>query len=91
VTQTRELSYRIDPHFHPYVQALTQRLIHGSVAGLQAADTDYLPGGESLPDSIVVELAAEQATITVVPTAELTLTPSLTSTPFIPVDFLGHR
>ncbi|MEZ4674837.1 MAG: hypothetical protein R2932_11415 [Caldilineaceae bacterium] len=41
VTQTRTLRYRFYPHFHPYVRALGKRLIEGSVAGLQAADTEY--------------------------------------------------
>jgi|CXWL01.1.fsa_nt_gi hypothetical protein len=42
VTKTRELRYRFYPHFHPYVRELTKRLIERSVAGLQAADTDYM-------------------------------------------------
>jgi hypothetical protein len=42
VTQTRTLHYRFYPHFHPYVRALAKRLIEGSVAGLESADTDYL-------------------------------------------------
>ncbi|MDP1822774.1 MAG: hypothetical protein Q8L48_06020 [Archangium sp.] len=37
----RELTYRFYSHFHPYVGELVQRLLDGSVAGLQAADTDY--------------------------------------------------
>ncbi|MCD9025518.1 hypothetical protein [Cohnella silvisoli] len=41
VTQTRSLSYRFYPHFHPYVNELARRLIEKSVTGLQAADTDY--------------------------------------------------
>lgn len=40
VTQNRELGYRFSPHFHPHVAKLVERLIHGSVEGLQAADTD---------------------------------------------------
>jgi hypothetical protein len=35
------VTYRFSPHFHPYVTDLIRRLIAGSVAGLQAADTDY--------------------------------------------------
>ena len=41
VTQTRALRYRFYPHFHSYVRELAKRLIEKSVAGLQAADTDY--------------------------------------------------
>jgi len=37
----RDLSYQFFPHFHPYVRELIQQLIERSVAGLQAADTDY--------------------------------------------------
>jgi Tc toxin complex TcA C-terminal TcB-binding domain len=39
--EERSLSYRFYPHFHPYVLDLIKRLNMGSVAGLQAADTDY--------------------------------------------------
>ena len=43
-----------DTHFHPYVSELVNRLITGSVPGLQAADTDYVDdaGGAvvTLPD-----------------------------------------
>ena len=40
--QERQLEYRFRSHFHPYVGELVQRLIEGSVPGLQAADTDYV-------------------------------------------------
>ncbi|HET8681351.1 MAG TPA: hypothetical protein VFM54_05705 [Micromonosporaceae bacterium] len=38
----RELAYRFRTHFHPYVHELIHELVEKSVAGLQAADTDYL-------------------------------------------------
>lgn len=47
---TRTLDYRFDTHFHPYVDALVRRLVTGSVAGLQAADTEVEPGAPPLPD-----------------------------------------
>lgn len=37
----RQVSYHFASHFHPYVAQLVNRLIEGSVPGLQAADTDY--------------------------------------------------
>jgi hypothetical protein len=50
----RDLDYRFFAHFHPWVGELVHELIEGSVAGLQAADTDYLrdPDGtaQHLPD-----------------------------------------
>jgi len=58
IIRERSLSYRIYPHFHPYVTALIRRLNEKSVAGLQAADTDYvkqdgkvvmLPNGKPKP------------------------------------------
>lgn len=39
--QDRRLTYRFFPHFHPYPAELIKRLIEGSVAELQAADTEY--------------------------------------------------
>src|SRR5690349_15298932 len=60
VTQTRTLRYRFYPHFHPYVRELAKRLIEGSVAGLQAADTDYVQNNDgtfqTLPFSFQVAL-----------------------------------
>jgi hypothetical protein len=56
IIQEREVSYRFTLHQHPYVQQLTQRLLHGSVSGLQAADTDYAPGAAARPDSVEIEL-----------------------------------
>src|SRR5436189_4371700 len=60
VTQTRTMRYRFYPHFHPYVGELVKRLIEKSVAGLQAADTDYMPNSDgtfqTLPFSFQVAL-----------------------------------
>lgn len=56
IVQDRELSYRFHLHQHPYVQELTQRLIQKGTSGLQAADTEYLSDGTSLPGSIEIEL-----------------------------------
>ncbi len=41
--RNRSLSYRFFPHFHPYVPSLIERLNDGGFAGLQDADTLYLP------------------------------------------------
>ena len=41
----RELSVRFRPHFHPFVDALSTRLVSGSVAGLQDADTETVDDG----------------------------------------------
>lgn len=38
------LKYRFRPHFHPYVEALIDKLLKGSVDGLQDADTEYHEG-----------------------------------------------
>lgn len=45
--QDWQLSYRFETHFHPYVSELLERLVEGSVAHLQEADTEEreLPGG----------------------------------------------
>src|SRR2546428_608412 len=60
VTQTRTLSYRFYPHFHPYVRELVKRLIEKSVSGLQAADTDYMQNSDgtfqTLPFSFEIAL-----------------------------------
>ena len=45
----RTLNYQFRPHFHPYVAELVDRLLESSIAGLQAADTEYVPG-ETLPN-----------------------------------------
>ncbi len=41
VIKERELHYSFDPHFHPYITQLLNRLIQESVPGLQSADTAY--------------------------------------------------
>jgi hypothetical protein len=41
IIQEREVSYRFNSHFHPYVGQLVRRLLRKSTAGLQAADTEY--------------------------------------------------
>lgn len=62
IQKTRTLSYRFYPHFHPYVRELAKRLIEHSVAGLQAADTDYLQNNDgtfqTLPFSFHAALPA---------------------------------
>ncbi|SFE35501.1 hypothetical protein [Nitrosomonas sp. Nm166] len=50
--QEREVNYRFHLHQHPYIQQLMQRLLSKSIAGLQAADTEYETDGTSLPGSI---------------------------------------
>lgn len=42
VKTERVLRYRFHAHFHPYVTELVERLIEGSVSGLQEADTETL-------------------------------------------------
>lgn len=44
------LSYRFTPHFHPYADALLERLANGSVRTLQEADTAPSPSGGVLPN-----------------------------------------
>lgn len=44
----RLLKYRFHPHFHPYVTELVNRLIDGSVRGLQDADTASPPWRQEL-------------------------------------------
>jgi Tc toxin complex TcA C-terminal TcB-binding domain len=41
IIQEREIGYRFYPHAHPFVPQLMRRMITKSVAGLQAADTEY--------------------------------------------------
>lgn len=43
IIKMRLLRYRFYTHFHPYVDDLVQRLIRGSVRGLQSADTETPP------------------------------------------------
>jgi hypothetical protein len=49
IVQERSLKYDFFLHQHPYVTELVRRLLEDSVDGLQAADTDYVPG-QTLPD-----------------------------------------
>jgi hypothetical protein len=54
-TRERTLSYQFRNHFHPYVSELVDKLVTGSVPGLQAADTATvegvtLPNGEPRPE-----------------------------------------
>lgn len=58
IIKERQVIYRFYPHFHPYVGQLTQRLIQGSISGLQAADTEYVPNGMALPESIEISIGA---------------------------------
>src|SRR5262249_52328856 len=41
-TEERHLSYRFFLHAHPYAAELINRLVRGSVAGLEAAGTEYV-------------------------------------------------
>lgn len=45
----RRVSYRFAAHFHPYVSELVDRLVENSVAGLQAADTEYVEDPPGVP------------------------------------------
>lgn len=60
VTQLRTLRYRFYPHFHPYVSELASRLVEKSVAGLEAADTEYVKNADgsfmTLPNSFQAAL-----------------------------------
>jgi hypothetical protein len=52
VVEERRLRYRFQAHFHPFVPQLIERLISGSVEGLEGADTEYagrLPDGSPRP------------------------------------------
>jgi hypothetical protein len=53
ITREREVGCQFSLHAHPFVAQLTRRLIQGSVAGLQQADTDY----QHNPDGSPVMLA----------------------------------
>ncbi|SFV14450.1 insecticidal toxin protein [Pseudoduganella namucuonensis] len=44
ISATTELQFTISNHFHPYAGKLTGELLRGSVAGLQAVDTQLKPG-----------------------------------------------
>src|SRR4051812_19179816 len=66
ITRERDVSYELRPHFHPYVAELARRLANGGLAELQAADTDYVPGTESLPGTVRVVYGIPAA-VTVLP------------------------
>lgn len=61
IVQERDVAYRFHLHQHPYVGQLMQRLVQQGSAGLQAADTEYTPGGASLPGSLDVVMAKDLA------------------------------
>jgi hypothetical protein len=50
VIERRTLSYDFTLHQHPYAGELMQRLLEGSVQGLQSADTEYT--GATLPNGL---------------------------------------
>jgi hypothetical protein len=54
-TEDRKLDYQFYVHEHPYVSELVDKLIQGSIDGLEAADTEYIRkhdgGFESLKDA----------------------------------------
>lgn len=56
ILQDRSVSYGVFSHQHPYVEALTRRLLSGGVAGLQAADTLTAPDGGALAGSLRIAL-----------------------------------
>jgi hypothetical protein len=72
VVQERDVSYRFYTHYHDYVTVLEDRLRRRGLAGLQAADTEYLPDRESLPESVEFALGAD-AGITVLERSGVTL------------------
>ncbi len=62
---TRSISFQFHTHFHPYAEALIRRLTKGSVASLQAADTEYLEEARDgtiaiLPGSLRAKLKKEE-------------------------------
>ena len=58
IVRERNVTYRFYTHFHPYTGQLVQKLIAKGTAGLQAADTQYLPDHSSLPQSIEVTVGS---------------------------------
>ena len=48
-TLHRDVSYTFALHQHPYVGKLVDAFIEGSIAGLQAADTDYVTKADGTP------------------------------------------
>lgn len=73
VIQERDTSYTFSPHYHPFVQRLTQALLRGGVPGLQAADTLYEGGHVSLPGSVQIALKGPGAVLAVLQGARITL------------------
>jgi hypothetical protein len=59
IIKEREIGYRITLHQHPFVQALTQRLLQSGTEGLLGADTDYADGRASLPGSVELEFSSD--------------------------------
>jgi hypothetical protein len=57
VVQERNINYRFALHQHPYVSRLVDKLLSGGVPALQVVDTEYAPGGATVPGS--VELATD--------------------------------
>jgi hypothetical protein len=49
VTVKRSLSYTFTPHVHPFAQELLERLVTGSVSGLQDTDTDVARNPDNTP------------------------------------------
>jgi hypothetical protein len=85
IVQERDVRYRIYPHYHPYVRPLLDRLIRNGVPALEAADTEYVPGRESLPDSVEVTLTtgtavsvASGTNVTIVKVTNVTLSDGTT-------------
>lgn len=66
LVQERDVSFRFSIHYHDYVAVLEDRLRRYGLAALQAADTEYQPNRESLPESVQFTLAA--GTHLVIPT-----------------------
>ncbi|AKU92350.1 insecticidal toxin protein [Vulgatibacter incomptus] len=79
VIQDRDVRYRFHSHSHPYIGQLVQRLLRGGVRGLQAADTDYVKGGISLPGSVEVSLPKD-AIVNLSAQSEITLLASVEAT-----------
>ncbi|WP_322754744.1 hypothetical protein [Frankia sp. Cas3] len=72
IVQQRDVAYRVQTHYHDYVQVLEDRFRQLGLASLQAADTDYAPDGASLPETVEVTLPAA-ARVTVAARAGLLL------------------
>jgi hypothetical protein len=61
ILQDRTVTYGAFLHQHPYVDALTRRLLKGGAAGLEAADTETTGDGAALAGSlrVAIEPAAQ--------------------------------